>query len=499
MILKEQLIELLKSDETYRIERTTSTTNVDKFQEAICAFANDLPASHKNGYLLLGVHDDGRLSGLKVDDALMTHVASLRSNGNILPVPMMSVEKFSFSEGDVLVVEVVPSLTPPHRYRGRTFVRIGPRRDIATEAEERVLTERRSSYMATFDSIPCLGAKISDIDVEYVEREFLPKMVDAEILSTDTRNIEEQMASLCLYDLNRDCPTYAAVLLFGHNPRRFVPGAYVQFVRFDGKTNGSDILNERRFEGCLSKMLPTLDSFIRDAIVTERPVPVTVLREKSVFNYPFVALRELMMNACMHRDYQSNMPIRLYQYNDRIEIMNAGGLYGEARPENFPMVNDYRNPIIAEAMKSMKYVNMFNRGIQRVKDALAENGNPEPQFNVNLITVFEVVTKPSIDFSVPDGENKKEQKSATKNVLKNVLKNVPKNIRKKLSERQVIIYGLIKEDPTITISQMSSKMNVTNKTISRDIEKMRSQGIEIVREGSKKGGKWVVSDMADVR
>ncbi len=107
-----------------------------------------------------------------------------------------------------------------------------------------------------------------------------------------------------------------------------------------------------------------------------------------------------------------------------------------------------------------------------------------------------VVTKPSIDFSVSDGKNKKENKSATKNVPKNVLKNVPKNIRKKLSERQVFIYGLIKEDPTISISQMSSKMNVTNKTISRGIENMRSQGIKIIREGSKRGGRWVISDKA---
>ena len=67
----------------------------------------------------------------------------------------------------------------------------------------------------------------------------------------------------------------------------------------------------------------------------------------------------------MRRDYQANMPIRLYQFYDHVEIMNAGGLYGEARPENFPTVNDYRNPIIAEAMKEMKYVNMFNHGVRR--------------------------------------------------------------------------------------------------------------------------------------
>lgn len=68
--------------------------------------------------------------------------------------------------------------------------------------------------------------------------------------------------------------------------------------------------------------------------------------------------------------------------------MNAGGLYGEARPENFPMVNDYRNPIIAEAMKQMKYVNMFNQGVKRVQNLLKQNGNKEADFDVSKLTVF---------------------------------------------------------------------------------------------------------------
>ncbi len=114
---------------------------------------------------------------------------------------------------------------------------------------------------------------------------------------------------------------------------------------------------------CAYKMLPTLESFVKDGIITQRPVPESLFRERTVWNYPEGAIRELLMNACMHRDYQANMPIRLYQFDDYIEVMNAGGLYGEARPENFPSVSDYRNPLVAEAMKVMKYVNKFNRGI----------------------------------------------------------------------------------------------------------------------------------------
>jgi ATP-dependent DNA helicase RecG len=131
--------------------------------------------------------------------------------------------------------------------------------------------------------------------------------------------------------------------------------------------------------------------------VTKRPVPVSILREKDVLNYPFKALRELMMNAVMHRDYQANMPTRLYQYDHHIEIMNPGGLYGQARPENFPHVNDYRNSVVAGIMKTLSYVNMFNHGIGEVQDLLRQNDSPEAVFNVDYLTAFSVVVKDEVE------------------------------------------------------------------------------------------------------
>ena len=95
----------------------------------------------------------------------------------------------------------------------------------------------------------------------------------------------------------------------------------------------------------------------------------------------------------MHRDYQSNSPVKFYEFSDRIEISNAGGLYGSARPDNFPHQNDYRNPVIAEALKIMGYVNRFNRGISTALAELKTNENPEPIFQYDLplhfgVTIF---------------------------------------------------------------------------------------------------------------
>lgn len=387
---REELKDILKIDESYRIERTVSTSNMDKFQEAICAFANDLPGKRQKGYLLIGVHDDGRVSGLKVDDALMKKISGIRSDGNILPLPVMNTEKVELSEGDVLVVEVTPSLIPPVRYRGRTFIRIGPRRDIASEAEERILIERRASYMATFDATPCFAAKLEDMDLDVFRNKYLPKAVSPEMLESESRPIEEQLAALGMFDLDNKCPTFAGIVLFGHNPRRFMPGVYVQYVCFEGKDKTSNVLNEREFSDNYCELLPKLESLLEMSVIKQYPVQASMLREDMVKNYPYWAIRELLMNGCMHRDLQSNTPLRFYEFSDHLEITNAGGLYGNARPENFPKINDYRNPIIAGAMKSLGYVNKYNRGIGQVQKELSENGNPKAEFDVNLLTAFAV-------------------------------------------------------------------------------------------------------------
>lgn len=96
------------------------------------------------------------------------------------------------------------------------------------------------------------------------------------------------------------------------------------------------------------------------------------------------------MNAIMHRSYESNAPIYIYEFSDRIEIINPGGLFGEATPQNFPDASDYRNVVLAEAMKILGYVNRFNYGVTRAKNELIENGNGEPDFDFTLTTKFKV-------------------------------------------------------------------------------------------------------------
>ena len=431
MITKEHLQKILSDTESYHIEKTVATDNMDKFSQAICAFSNDVADSKKKGYLIIGVRDNGELAGLQVDDKLLLQISNIRTDGNILPQPVMTVEKFSFTQGDVLVVEVTPSQVPPVRYRGRIWVRVGPRKSIATEAEEKLLTERRLSNIRTFDAMPCLGTTLEDLDITLFKKEYLSKAVAEDILQEDKRTIEEQMASLGLYDLRYQCPTNAAIVLFGNNPERFLHGAYIQYVRFKGLDRAGDIINEHKFSGNLCKVLPRIDVFVETSIAQKRPIPISVLREKTVSKYPYWATRELLMNAIMHRDYESNAPVAFYEYDDRIEIQNAGGLYGKVSANNFPNVSDYCNPFIAEAMKVLGYVNRFSRGVYRVQKELEENGNGKASFDFSLITAFRVVEPISTTyfeegFGEEESDNKLgESTDKTPNKLPNKLEGLP--------------------------------------------------------------------------
>lgn len=387
---KEKVIELIADLESDRIERTTSFTE-KKLGPAVCAFSNDFPNHKKPGYLLLGVHDDGAIAGLTISDEDLQKIGNVKANGNVLPQPSMVVSAvFSLEGGNVVVVEVKPSHYPPVRYDGRCWIRVGPRKSIASIEEERILTERRASYAKTYDLVPSLGATLRDISLEHFRTNYLPIAIDKDILQENGRTVEEQLASLRFFDLKNQCPTNAGILLFGLNTEFYLPGAYIQYVKFDGEQMTDDVSFEKKFSGALTTELAVLDDFIKSNILKSKPKRVDSLQEQTIANYPYWALRELVMNAIMHRSYESNSPIYMYEFSNRIEIINPGGLFGEVTPQNFPNASDYRNVVIAEALKILGYVNRFNYGVKRAKMELEKNGNGEPEFDLSLTTKFKV-------------------------------------------------------------------------------------------------------------
>lgn len=391
MIKQKDLAALLIDLESDRVERTVSTTNTDKFAQAICAFANDMSNNQLPGYLIIGVDDNGKVKGLKITDQLLQNLSALRSDGNIQPLPTLSVAKFSFEEREIAVVEVMPSDLPPVRYKGTIWIRVGPRKAIANEQEERLLTEKRISKAHSFDASPCSASSIQDLALSLFGA-YRQEVVAAEIITANHRSLEEQLSSLRFYNPRLHCPTYAGLLLFGKNPRFFLPGAYVQYLKMPSTTLTDLPLEQAEISGDLLGILRELDTRVKINISAALQ-PITALREKVLHDFPEVAVRELLLNAIMHRDYQSNTPIRFYWFEDRIEVQNPGGLYGEVTRETMAKRNSYRNPVVAEAMKALGYVNRFGYGIQRAQAALRENGNPPAEFEVDDRTVLVTIRK----------------------------------------------------------------------------------------------------------
>jgi ATP-dependent DNA helicase RecG len=380
MITEVEATTLLRDLESFRVERTVSTNDTAKFSQAICAFANDLANSRKQGFLFIGADDSGEPSGLAVTDELLRNLSGLTADGNILPAPAITAYKVSLPSGsDIAVVEVQPSDLPPVRYKGVTYVRRGPRKAIANLAEEALLVERRTAAARTFDAQPCLGATLDDLALELFANTYRPQAVDAEAIAENHRATDVQLASLRFFDLGRNCPTYAGIVLFGKDLLGWLPNAYVQYARFAGTGMDSEVLSEKQFAGDLLTVVRELATFI-GVIISGRPVRKSSLEEVMVWNYPETAVREFLMNAILHRSYEAPAPVRFYEYIDRIEIQNPGPLYGLARPENFPTQTSYRNPVLAEAMKTLGAVNRFGRGVVRAQTALGRNGNPPAEF-----------------------------------------------------------------------------------------------------------------------
>lgn len=381
MLNEAEILAMMADLESFRVERTMATADTDKFREAICAFANDMPGSGQLGYLLVGVDDKtGHPSDLTVTDKLLQQLASYAYDGTILPPPALVAYKQELSSGaELAVVEVTPSHLPPVRYKGRVCVRNGPRKAVANEAQERILVERRAAAVKPFDAQPCIGSRLDDLVLDLFLNTYRSEAIAPEVIAENRRPLEHQMASLRLFDLARQCPTHAGILLFAKDPLQWLPHAYVQFVHFPGTAMDDDPLGEKRFTGDLLTILRALDSLAKE-LPTARPIGISALREETVFDFPPPAIRELLMNAILHRSYAASSPIRFYRFADRLEITSPGPLYGEATPTNFPRQTSYRNPVLAEAMRVLGFVNQYGRGVLRAQAALAKNGSPEAKF-----------------------------------------------------------------------------------------------------------------------
>lgn len=385
-----QLESLLSGGESALVERKRNAKGRNKICRNICAFANDLAGAGKPGVIFIGVEDDGSCAGIRIDDTLLQILAQMRGNGNILPLPTMTVEKKIFAGCELAVIQVEPAENPPVRYEGRVWVKVGPTVQQASTEEERRLSERQQARNLSFDMRPVTGATLDDLDDNYVRTEYLLYAVAQDVLERNERPLSQQLRSLRL--TVGDIPTWGALLGMGRDSQQWQPGAYVQFRRIDGCEITDPTQDHKELIGKLGDVLRQLNDLLAFNVSVRTEV-ASVPRERRYPNYPVDALRQFAWNAIMHRQYDgTNAPVRIYWYSDRVDIENPGGLYGQVSKENFGEgVTDYRNPLIAEIMSNLGFAQRFGMGVPLARNALAKNGNPPPEFEFDPVRVLVTV------------------------------------------------------------------------------------------------------------
>jgi ATP-dependent DNA helicase RecG len=389
----ERLLEDLESD---RVERKASISDGKKIRQAICAFANDLPDHKKPGVLFVGINDDGTCTHLPITDELLLTLSNIREEGKVLPFPVLQVNKRVIFGCELAVIIVEPSDAPPVRFDGRTYIRVGPRRATATREEERRLNEKRRARDLPFDLRPFPSASINDLNLVSFQREYLTSALAPEVLEENQRTLEQQLISLRFATPEPNShPTTLGLLVVGKDPRQFVPGFYIQFVRFDGTELIDPIRDQKEIGGSLSDLLRYIDEVLQANISTAVNIttgPIEIQRP----DYPIVALQQIVRNAVLHRSYEeTNAPIRVYWFSDRIEIRSPGGLFGQVNRQNFLRgITDYRNPHLAEAMKNLGYVQRFGIGIPTAQRELTKNQNPPAEFILEDSDILVIIRRP---------------------------------------------------------------------------------------------------------
>jgi ATP-dependent DNA helicase RecG len=382
-----ELERLLVDVESDLVERKESSRGdaPRTVREAVCAFANDLPNHRRAGVVFVGARDDGTPAGLAVTDELLRQLADVRTDGGIVPPPTLTVAKRVLRGAELAVVVVEPADSPPVRYKGRIHIRTGPRRDTASAQDERILNEKRRHRDRPFDAQGVPSATLVDLNRRVFEDEYVPSAFAPDVVAANDRSYEQRLASTKMVaSADAPTPTVVGLLVLGVRPRDFLPGAYVQFLRVAGLEPGDPILDEQVIDGAVADVLRRVD----EKLVAHNRTAVDFTHgtlETRVQPYPLVALQQLVRNAVMHRTYEAtHAPVHLYWFDDRIEILNPGGVYGVVTPENFgqPGIVEYRNPNLAEALRVLGFVQRFGFGIPTARRELERNGNPAPEFEV---------------------------------------------------------------------------------------------------------------------
>jgi ATP-dependent DNA helicase RecG len=354
-------------DQSEQTALKAEATTPAKLAEMLVAFANA-----SGGRLYIGVDPrKGKNHGLADPEAALDR--ALKAALSTDPPLIIPMPKVMGPEGNqVLVITVPPGLPHVYSYKGKYLVRDGLRNRPLDPRQLRILMMERGAV--SFESLVPDGGCLEDIDWDRVEAYLsglsgLPGASPEEVL------------------LQRGCvahsegqlrPTYAGLLLFGHDAQRWVPSSEILVVRYAGTTMDDTFIREE-LSGSLPEQIRQAEAFIVSNM--RRGVRLEGLERIEETEYPVEAVREALVNAVAHRDYQiRGDEIRVMFFADRVTFYSPGRLPGHVTLDNLVDERFSRNEVIVQVLSDMGFIERLGYGVDRMIRLMAGAGLPAPQF-----------------------------------------------------------------------------------------------------------------------
>ena len=396
-MLKSDLLELIANGENSGVEFKSDSIRPEKLAKEIVALAN-----FQGGRILLGVEDDGTISGIQRKD-LEHWVMDTVFGRYVHPMIIPFYEELQVDEQHrIAVITVSQGVVKPYVLRGHDrediYVRIGSTSRLATREQQARLFALGG--MLHPDSLPVSGTGMVDLSFERIV-DYLTSIVGDKVLP---KNTEEWCNRLCglgfmvEYEQGQAVCTIAGLVLFGHAPRRYLRHAGIRWMAFNSNDKIYQALDDRSIDGPLialrgrshadgngileKGMLENLVDAMQPFISEEVGEVDESLRRERKWLYPIEAIREAIVNAVAHRDWTRHEEIEVIQYENRLEVLSPGALLNSMTLEKMLAgQRSARNSLIVEVLRDYGYVDARGMGVRnKIIPLVLEQNGLEPQF-----------------------------------------------------------------------------------------------------------------------
>lgn len=359
--------DLLKSDMGLQFHGFPEEVSPGRLAAVLVGMANGL-----GGAVVLGVSPRSRYPlGVNDPQAAIDRVFQaclLADPPLVLPLPRVE----SLEETRLVLVTVPAGLPNVYALDGRYLGREGAQTNpLPARRLRQLLLERGVIQFETqCPALACLDDLDQGLVMEYVNTLDLPGNPSPQEILYRRGCIKQEGG---IYR-----PTYAALLLFAKHPQQWLPGATILAARFSG-IGFSDQYIKQEMRGPLPHQIQQAEAFVRDQL--RSMVRLDGLTHREQAEYPYAAVRELLVNAVAHRDYNlQGDTIHINIFSDRLEVHSPGALPGPVNLSNLLEARFSRNAVIVQVLADLGFVERLGYGLDRVTAALKEAGLRPPRF-----------------------------------------------------------------------------------------------------------------------